>query len=260
MEVSMARQEEIEELFQDAQYAVVMQDYEDAIAILNEVWDRTDRQDVRARVLSMRGAVHARTNDLLAARADLEQAVKANPLIPEAWGNLAFALDRLGEYQLAMDAHERGLEILSRELGPTHPRVLKKIGDRAYARIGLGELDSAEQDLRQAVAGFEATQREPLWHAWAWNNLGYFVLRSRKNASEALACFDRRDELRDRASVVLGGRTIRDGFPPDVEAVFAKNRAQALETLGRQKEADALREHAARLAESAPNARRKTSY
>ena len=247
-EERMEADEDWERDLQSAVFATTMGDHDEALAILDELIAEAEGDEQRAQAHGTRGGVRIRVGDLHGAQRDLEDALRIDDGNGVAWGNLAIALDRLGAHRDAVAAHDRGIELLRRELGDDHPRVFCKLGDRAASKAWLGDLDAAEEDFCASVAGFERTGSEPLWHAIALHKLGNFLLTARRDPEAALGCYDAADALRDRASLVLGGKVLREGFPAEHDAVFKKNRAAAVQRLGRDDEAAALRAEAERLA------------
>ncbi len=243
--------DEFEELLEQASFAMLEGDVDDALEIYDEAAvladseiRRADCQAGRAAVLIARGEYDDAINTLVAA---LELYGDAAPAA--AWGNLAFALDKNGYYEEALEAHRSCVELHAEEDGPTHPRTLHKRGDLAYPLIGLGRLDEAEATLREVVDGF-ATQpdREPLWYVQARINLGYFLFRSRRDPIAALDELDRAEALRDVCTLEINGRVIQKGFSREIEVTLLRNRAEVCDALGRRDEATELRTRADRVA------------
>ncbi|HUS26931.1 MAG TPA: tetratricopeptide repeat protein [Kofleriaceae bacterium] len=174
--------ETYDELIEEANLALFFEDYDDAVDLLTRAIDVAD---------------------------------DAEP--PSVWGNLGYALDKLKLYDAAGEAHRQCVELYEETDGPDHPRTLHKLGNLAFSLIGAGKVDEAEALLRRAVAGFDAQlDREPAWHVQALSNLGYFLLRSRRDPAAALACFARAEALCDAHDVT--------GRPRDT---VRQNRAEA---------------------------------
>jgi tetratricopeptide (TPR) repeat protein len=250
----------VDELLRDASFAHTQCDLREGLALCDEAEKVAAHDRDRAQIAHTRGALLISAGDFVGARGAMERAVALfKEKVPAStWGNLGHVLDKQREFSAAAVAHRRCLAVLERELGGNHPRVFKQLGDLAYALWGLHECEEAEALLREAVHRFEAqTEREPLWHARALSNLGYFLFRARKAPTAALECFDRAEAMRDAASLRIKGRVLREGFPPDFEASLLGNRAEAVASLGRLQEAAELRARADAFRRAAAREREK---
>jgi tetratricopeptide (TPR) repeat protein len=206
---------------------------------LDEVVEIYDELDTCELTKPQRGRLIASRAGLAIGRGELQEGVALLRAALELYGseapafvfgNLGFALDKLGDYEDALVAHRRSIALHEADDGATHPLTLRKRGDLAYGLIGLGRLDEAEAILREVVAGFETQpEREPLWYVAAISNLGHFLLRSRGDAPAALECFDRALGLRDLCTLrAANGTVIREGFPPGLEKSLREGLAAAL--------------------------------
>jgi len=236
---------EFDELLEEAGLAMMMGDLDDALELFDEAEELADNDLQHAHCLAGRAAVYIGRKRFAEAVDLLREAVElaGDDAPASAHCNLAFALDKLRRYDEAVAAHGRCIARHEREHGASHPRTLRKRGDLAYSMIGLGRLDEAETILRDVVDGLaRKADREPDWYTTALINLGYFLLRSRKDPEAAIRTFDRAEAMRDRCSTEY-----RDGFSPELEAVLLQNRAEACDALGRTREAAELRDRAKRL-------------
>lgn len=233
--------EEVEELIKDGEWALLHgrleeaeSAYADAERIATDPLDRARSLEGLANVFIKQGHFD-KAKELLSVALDLfGESVPAS-----TWGNLGFALDKMGAFDEALAAHRKCVAAHAAADGVQHPRTLRKLGDLAYSLVGLDKLDDAESVLQEMVDGFESQRgREPLWHAKALSSFGYFFLRSRHDPQRALENFDLAEALRDACSLRSPkGQVIRDGFPEDFEAILVGNRAAALTALGRVEEA-----------------------
>jgi tetratricopeptide (TPR) repeat protein len=249
------------ELMADASWAMLHGSLDEALGayVEAEMLARTDAQ--RAQLLEGKGNVAIKREEFAEAAKLLRSAIDlvGNAAPPSTWGNLGFALDKLGEFSEAVSAHRKCIEGHEKTDGVDHPRTLRTLGDLAYSLTGLGQLDEAEAVLERVVEGFESQPgREPLWHAKALNAVGYFQLRSRRDPGAALAFFEQAECLRDACTLrSKTGKVVTEGFPASFDAVLAGNRAAAVAELGRAEEAAQLRARADMLGERAREASRR---
>jgi len=146
--------------------------------------------------LANRGVLEIRRENYAAAVRDLEEAVKVNPEVVQAYVNLATALQGLGkkEWDRALAALDRAIQLAPKQpsLHESRARLHLQRGDRALARA----------DLETAVACEPADSKSP---ELASNlvELGR-LLHGDKQDREALACCDR--ALRVQPNYVLAQR------------------------------------------------------
>ncbi|MCO4769027.1 MAG: tetratricopeptide repeat protein [Deltaproteobacteria bacterium] len=212
----------------EARAAILLGNRDRAWSVLTAALEDPDAD--RAPLLALRTEILIHRGEWVAARADLEEALALRDDHASWWNNLSFVLHHLKEYAGALEARNRALALSVARRGADHPKVLRATADRAWSHVALGDLDAAEADLRAAAEGLADTN-EVRWYAQALDQLGIFLLKSRHRAADALECFDRRDALEIKASIILGGQVLREGFDPKEKRIFAANRAAAVQAL-----------------------------
>ncbi|MBI4161520.1 MAG: tetratricopeptide repeat protein [Acidobacteria bacterium] len=88
-----------------------MLDRDGALAAYGEVLERNPSLSLRVRALVSRGRVHEAMGDLDQARAAFEEALRANPASTSALAHLGLVLRRTGDFDAALAAWRRFLEI-----------------------------------------------------------------------------------------------------------------------------------------------------
>lgn len=92
--------------------------------------------------------------------------------IADTQTSMAAALQRLGEYELAIAAYTRSLEILEQEYGLSHPKVAGALEGIGSLERRVGNFDKAQDHLERALSILDAVSATPRSRAGVLYALG----------------------------------------------------------------------------------------